>query len=186
MLVYTLITIAAIVALLVVIVALQPAGFRVSRATTIDAPPAQVFDQVNDFHRWEAWNPWGKIDPNMKQTYEGSPAGVGAIYRWVGNGNVGEGRMTIIESRPSDRIQIRLEFLKPFAGTNTAEFTFKPEGHQTTLTWSMAGNKNFMTKAIHLVVSMDKMIGSQFEKGLADIKAITEQTSKPVVAERGS
>ena len=115
----------------VVIVALQPSEFRVARSTTISAPPPAVFAQVNDFHKWEAWNPWGKIDPAMKQTYEGAPAGTGAIYTWAGNNEVGEGRMTITESRPSDLIRVKLEFFKPFAATNTAEFTFKPEGNQT-------------------------------------------------------
>ena len=100
-----------------VIVALQPSEFRVARSTTISAPPPAVFAQVNDFHKWEAWNPWGKIDPAMKQAYEGAPAGTGAIYTWIGNNEVGEGRMTITESRPNDLIRIKLEFFKPFAGT---------------------------------------------------------------------
>ncbi len=133
---------------------------------------------MNDFHKWEAWNPWGKIDPAMKQTYEGAPAGTGAIYTWIGNKEVGEGRMTIIESRPSDLIRIKIEFFKPFAATNTAEFTFKPEGNQTAVTWSMSGNKNFMAKAIHLFMNMDKMIGGQFEKGLAEMKSIVEAAPK--------
>ena len=163
-----LIALAVIVVALVVIVALQPSEFRVARSTTISAPPPAVFAQVNDFHKWEAWNPWGKIDPAMKQTYEGAPAGTGAIYTWAGNNEVGEGRMTITESRPSDLIRVKLEFFKPFAATNTAEFTFKPEGNQTAVTWSMFGDNNFMAKAIHLFINMDKMIGGQFEKGLAD------------------
>ena len=167
MLIKILIALAVIVVVLVSIVALQPSDFRVARSATISAPPPAVFAQVNDFHKWEAWNPWGKIDPAMKQTYEGAPAGVGAIYTWVGNKNVGEGRMTLTESRPSNLIRIKLEFFKPFAGTNIAEFTFKPEGNQTAVTWSMAGKNNFMAKAIHLFMNMDKMIGGQFETGLA-------------------
>ncbi|TMA78329.1 MAG: polyketide cyclase [Deltaproteobacteria bacterium] len=173
-----LIAFAVIVIVLVVIVALQPSDFRVARSATISAPPPAVFAQVNDFHKWEAWNPWGKIDPAMKQTYEGAPAGVGAIYTWVGNKNVGEGRMTLTESRPSDLIRIKLEFFKPFAGTNIAEFTFKPEGNQTAVTWSMAGKNNFMAKAIHLFMNMDKMIGGQFETGLAQMKLIVEAALK--------
>ena len=110
----------------------------------------------------------------MKVTYEGAPAGVGAIYTWVGNKEVGEGRMTIVDSNPSDLIQIKMDFLKPFAGTSTAEFTFLPEENQTAVTWSMHGKKNFMAKAIHLFINMDKMIGGQFEKGLADMKAVVE------------
>ena len=173
-----LIAFAVIVIVLVVIVALQPSDFRVARSATISAPPPAVFAQVNDFHKWEAWNPWGKIDPAMKQTYEGAPAGVGAIYTWVGNKNVGEGRMTLTESRPSDLIRIKLEFFKPFAGTNIAEFTFKPAVNQTAVTWSMAGKNNFMAKAIHLFMNMDKMIGGQFETGLAQMKLIVEAALK--------
>jgi uncharacterized protein YndB with AHSA1/START domain len=168
----------AIVVVLVVIITLQPSQFRVTRSTTISAPPAAVFAQVNDFHKWEAWNPWEKIDSAMKQSYEGAPSGLGAIYGWVGNNEVGAGRMTITESRPSDLIRIKLEFFKPFAATNTAEFTFKSEGSQTVAAWSMSGNKNFMAKAIHLVMNMDKMIGGQFEKGLAQMKATAEATAK--------
>jgi hypothetical protein len=169
-----LISLAVIVIVFVVIVALQPSEFQVARSTTTSAPRAAVFAQVNDFHKWEAWNPWGKIDPAMKQTYEGAPAGIGAIYTWAGNNEVGEGRMTITESRPSDLIRIKLEFFKPFAGTNIAEFTFKPEGNQTAVTWSMEGKNNFMAKAIHLFMNMDKMIGGQFEKGLASMKSVVE------------
>jgi Polyketide cyclase / dehydrase and lipid transport len=178
MLIKILIAIAVIVIVFVVVVAMQPSEFRVARSATISAPPPAVFAQVNDFHKWEAWNPWGKIDPAMKQTYEGAPAGVGAIYTWVGNKNVGEGRMTLTESRPSDLIRIKLEFFKPFAGTNIAEFTFKPAGNQTAVTWSMAGKNNFMAKAIHLFMNMDKMIGGQFETGLAQMKSIVEAAHK--------
>ena len=176
MLKIVLITLAVILVVLVVIIALQPADFRVARSTAISAPPAAVFAQVNDFHNWEAWNPWGKIDPAMKQAYEGAPAGTGSVYKWSGNNEVGEGRMTIIESRPSELIRIKLEFFKPFAATNTAEFTFKPDGNQTAVTWSMFGEKNFMAKAVHLFMNMDKMIGGQFDTGLASMKSIVEGT----------
>jgi len=169
-----LIALVVIVVGLVAVIALQPARYRVSRSTTIAAPAPVVFAQVNDFHRWAAWSPWEKIDPAMKRTYEGPPAGVGASYTWVGSGEVGEGRMTIVESRPSDLIQVKLEFVKPFAGTSVAEFTFKPEGDRTLVTWSMTGDKNFIAKAIHLVMSMDRMIGDQFEKGLAAMKTVAE------------
>jgi hypothetical protein len=167
-----------IIIVLVVIVVLQPGDFRVARSTLVSAPPTAVFAQVNDFHKWNAWNPWGKVDPSMKQTYEGAPAGPGAVYTWTGNKEVGAGRMTITDSRPSDLIRVKLEFFKPFAATNTAEFTFVPEGNQTRVTWSMFGEKNFMAKAVHLVMSMDKMIGGQFEKGLADMKTAAEGAAK--------
>ena len=173
-----LIAFAVIVVGLVIVVAMQPSEFRVARSATMSAPASAVFAQVNDFHKWEAWNPWGKIDPAMKQTYEGAPAGIGAIYTWIGNNKVGQGRMTLTESRPSDLIRIKLEFFKPFAGTNIAEFTFKPAGNQTAVTWSMTGKNNFMAKAIHLFMNMDKMIGGQFETGLAQMKSIVEAALK--------
>ena len=169
-----LIALVVIVVGLVGVITLQPARYRVSRSTTIAAPAPVVFAQVNDFHKWSAWSPWEKIDPAMKRTYEGPPAGVGASYAWVGSREVGEGRMTIVESRPSDLIHVKLEFVKPFAGTSVAEFTFKPDGERTLVTWSMTGDKNFIAKAIHLVMSMDRMIGDQFDKGLAAMKTVAE------------
>jgi hypothetical protein len=156
------------------VIAMQPSEFRLVRTATIAASAPAVFTQVNDFHNWEAWSPWAKLDPNMKETYAGAPAGTGAIYSWVGDRNVGEGRMTLMESRPNDLITIKLEFMKPFAGTNTAQFTFKPVGDQTVVTWSMDGQLNFITKAFHLVMSMDKMVGGQFEEGLARMKSVAE------------
>jgi len=104
------------------------------RAATISAPAAVIFSQVNDFHKWEAWSPWAKMDPAAKNTFEGAPAGTGAIFAWAGNYKVGEGRMTLTESRPNDLIRIKLEFVRPFAATSTAEFTFRPEGNQTAVT----------------------------------------------------
>src|SRR5713226_290937 len=154
-----LIALAVIVIVFVGVVAMQPSEFRVTRTATISAPAPAVFAQVNDLHNWEAWSPWAKLDPGMKQTYEGAPAGAGAIYAWAGNNQVGEGRMTMTESRPSELIRIKLEFVKPFRGTNIAEFTFKPAGDQTAVTWSMTGQKNFVAKAVHLFMSMDKMVG---------------------------
>lgn len=174
MLMKILIALAAIVVVFVAIVALRPSEFRVARTVTIAAPAPAVFAQVNDFHKWEAWNPWAKIDPAMKQAYEGAPAGAGAIYTWTGNNEVGEGRMTITESRPSELIGITLEFQKPLRATNTAEFTFKPEGDRTVVTWSMTGHNNFIAKAVQLFMNMDKMIGGNFEKGLADMKSVVE------------
>jgi hypothetical protein len=110
----------------------------------------------------------------MKQSYEGAPAGVGASYSWSGNDEVGAGRMTIIESRPSESIRIKLEFLKPFAATNTSEFTLKPDGNQTALSWNMIGSNNFMAKAFGLIMNMDSLVGGDFEKGLAQLKSVTE------------
>ena len=173
-----LIIVAIIVALFIVVVIMQPSEFRVERSGTVAAPAKEVFAQVNDFHNWEAWSPWAKRDPAMKQTYEGPPAGKGAIYSWTGNKQVGEGRMTITESRPSEYVRINLEFLRPFKATNTAEFAFKPQGSETAVTWSMTGRKNFVFKAFGLFMNMDKMVGNDFEKGLAQMKRVVEGTAK--------
>jgi hypothetical protein len=172
-----LLALAAIIVVFAVAVALQPAEFRIARSATIAAPPAAAFAQVNDFHNWQPWSPWEKLDLAMKKTYEGAPAGTGAVYTWAGNSTVGEGRMTMIESHPSDLIRIKLEFFRPFKATNTAEFTFKPQGDQTLVTWSMSGQKNFMLKAVHLFMNMDKMLGGEFDKGLAQMKSIVEGTA---------
>ncbi len=169
-----LIIVAAVVVVFVIVVATRPARYRVARTATIAAPAPVVFEQVNDFHKWEAWNPWAKVDPAMRQIYEGPPSGPGSVYTWEGNREVGEGRMTMTNCRPPELIKIRMDFLKPFAATSTTQFTFKPDGDRTAVTWSMEGNNNFIAKAVHLFMDMDKMIGGMFEKGLADIKTIVE------------
>jgi hypothetical protein len=163
-----------LVVVIIAIVAIQPSEFRISRSATIAASPDTLFAQVNDFRNWNAWSPWAKMDPNAKNTFEGPASGPGAIFRWSGNNQVGEGSMTIVESRPSELIQIQLDFLKPFKATSMGEFTFKPEGNQTVVTWSMAGRNGFMGKACSLVMNCDKMVGGEFEKGLANIKSIVE------------
>ena len=173
MLVKILIVLAVAVVVVVIVVALQPAEDQVARRATSAAPPAAVFAQVNDLHQFQTWNPFAR-DPAAKNTFEGAPAGVGAVLAWSGNSQVGEGRMTIIESRPNELIRIRLDFVRPFASTAFAEFTFTPEGGRTAVTWSMTGRKNFISKAMGLVVSMDRMIGGQFELGLATLKSLSE------------
>ncbi len=166
------------VVILGAIIAMQPEGYKVTRSATYNAPPEKVFEQVNDFRKWDAWSPWAKIDPAMKTTFSGPPTGVGSTYAWVGNSEVGEGKMTITESRPSDLVKIDLEFIQPFAGISVTEFTFKPESDGTNVIWTMSGKYNFMSKAFSLVINMDKMIGDDFEKGLAQMKPIVE-TSTP-------
>jgi hypothetical protein len=163
-----------ILVVLAIIVAMQPAQYHYSRSATMSAPPATVFAQVNDFHNWEAWSPWAKIDPNAKNSFEGPVSGIGAIFRWAGNMEVGEGSMTITDSRPDQFIRIRLDFLKPLPGTSTAEFTFVPDGNQTRVTWSMYGENNFLAKAISLVMNCEEMIGGYYEKGLAQMKSLVE------------
>jgi len=169
-----LIVLAAIIAVLAAIVAMQPSEYRVARSATIAAPSAEVFPQVNDLRKLNTWSPWLKPDPQAKTTYDGPSSGTGAVFAWDGNNQVGQGKMTIIESRPHDLIRIKLEFLRPFASTADTEFTFKTEGDRTVVTWAMSGKKIFMSKLFGLFMSMDKMIGGNFEKGLASIKSIVE------------
>jgi len=177
MLKYILIGLAAILVIFLIVVALQPADFRITRSATIAAPASVVFEQVNDFHKWNDWSPWAKLDPNAKNSFEGPPAGVGACFAWAGNNEVGEGRMTITDSKPNELVLMKIEFIKPFTATNTTEFTFKPEGNQTAATWTMSGHNNFIGKAMGLIMNCDKMVGGQFEKGLANLKAIVEKPS---------
>jgi Polyketide cyclase / dehydrase and lipid transport len=172
-----LIGLGAALALLVVVILVQPATFHVERSIDMSAPPEAAFAQVNDFRAWGAWSPWEKLDPNMKRTYDGAAAGVGAKYAWVGDKEVGEGRMTIERSEPA-AIAIKIEFLKPFEATNTAVFTFtkNPGGNRTT--WAMDGSNNFIGKAMCLVMDMDEMIGADFERGLASMKVAAEAAFK--------
>src|SRR4051812_31867290 len=162
------------VGIFLIVAAFQPAGYRVMRSTTIAAPASKVFAQINDLHNFQLWSPWGKLDPAMKTTYEGPAAGPGASYVWSGNSKVGEGRMTIMESRPNELVRMKLEFLRPFADTSTTDFALKTEGDQTAVTWTMYGEKKFLSKAMCLIMSMDKMVGGDFEKGLAQMKALSE------------
>lgn len=173
-----LLTILAVIIVFLVIVATRPDQYVVTRSIEISAPPDAIFPHVNDLHQFQVWNPWAKIDPAMKSTFEGPRLGKGAVHAWTGNNNVGEGRMTLTESRPSELVQLHMEFYKPMAGTAEAEFTFRPKGKQTTVTWSMTGKKNFMSKAFCMFISMDKMIGGQFEKGLANMKSVVEASAK--------
>jgi len=166
--------IAAIILLFVIIVAMRPDTFRVVRSATMNAPPATVFPQVNDFHNWVNWSPWEKLDPNLNRTHEGPSAGTGAKYSWVGNKQVGEGRMTITDSKPNELVRILLEFIKPFKSTNTTEFRFRPAGTQTEVEWTMMGQHTFVTKAFCLFMNMDKMVGKDFEKGLDQMRTAVE------------
>jgi len=159
---------------LLVVVAIQPSTFRVSRSTDIAAPPDVVFAEVNDLHRWEAWSPWARIDPASRTTYAGAESGEGAIMSWAGSDKVGEGRMTIVESQPGRLIRLRLEFIKPFQATNMAEFTFEQAVDGTSVTWSVSGERNFVFKAMGLLINCNKMMGSQFDKGLVQLKTVAE------------
>jgi uncharacterized protein YndB with AHSA1/START domain len=173
-----LVVIGLLVIAVAALIATRPGELHVSRSVSIQAPPAEIFEQVNDFHRWVDWSPYDKRDPAMKKSYDGPPSGVGASYSWNGNHEVGEGRSTITDSRPHELIRIRLEFKRPFAGVNTAEFTFIPEGTATRTTWTLLAKSNFMSKAVGLFINMDKMIGGDFEAGLANLKRVVESRAK--------
>ena len=168
----------AIVAVLVigflVFVSTRPATFTYTRTLTIAAPAAELFGQVNDLRKFQDWNPWAKVDPQCVITYAGPATGVGSGYEWKGNRQVGEGAMTITESRPPEYVCARMDFRKPFSATHTAEFTFTPEGGRTVVSWSMSGGNNFMGKIMTTLVDCDKMVGGEFAKGLATLKARAE------------
>ena len=164
---------AALILVFILVVATRPSTFRYERSTTIAASPDTVYALLSDFHHWAKWSPWEKLDPALQRTYDGN-AGPGAKYAWKGNKDVGEGRMTIEEAKPGASVKIKLEFIKPFESTNTALFDIKPEGTGVKLSWAMTGENNFVSKAFGLFMDMDKLIGSDFEKGLADIKKLAE------------
>ena len=173
-----LIGIAVVIALLVILIATRPADFVVTRSATMSTTPAAVFAQLNDFHKWEAWSPWAKMDPNAKNSFDGPTSGEGAKFAWEGNNDVGAGNMTITESVPNDHVRIRLEFVRPFTGVNDTLFAIKPIGEKTNVTWTMSGKNNFITKAISLFMDCDQMVGPQFEKGLASMETAAKAESK--------
>ena len=154
--------------------ATKPDAFRVQRAATIKAPPAKIFALINDFHSWTSWSPWDKIDPDMKRTYSGAPNGKGTVYEWEGNKQVGKGRMEITDTSPPSKVIIKLDFFKPFEAHNTATFALEAQGDSTNVRWIMDGKQPFMFKVMSTFVDMDKMIGKDFEAGLANMKSIAE------------
>ena len=170
-----LLALAFIAILIFVLIAGQPNEFIVTRAATFSAPPETIFPHVNDLHLWQAWSPWAKLDPNCKNTFSGADAGAGAAMAWEGNGKVGTGKMTITASQPGESVRFRLEFQKPMQATNTAEFTFRPAGNQTVVTWTMQGQCNLTGKIFGLFMNCEKMCGGQFEQGLASLKSLTEK-----------
>jgi uncharacterized protein YndB with AHSA1/START domain len=178
-----LIAVAALLLLFLVYVASRPSTYAVERSVAVSAPPAVVFSQVVDFGRWESWSPWSKLDPNQKTTMTGTPGAVGSRWEWSGNKDVGKGRMTITEARPGERIGIDLEFVEPFASRADTSFALAPEGSGTQVTWTMAGKLGFVEKAMGVFMSMDAMIGKDFEKGLAQLKAVSEAEAARLAAE---
>ena len=167
--------IVALVAGVLIFASTKPDTFAIQRSATIKAPPEKIFAVLNDFQRWPEWSPWEKLDPAMKRTLGGAPAGKGATYAWEGNGKAGAGRMEIVESAPASRVGIQLDFIKPFEGHNRTEFTLTPQGDATRVNWVMSGPTPFISKLMQVFVNMDTMIGKDFEEGLANLKALTEK-----------
>jgi hypothetical protein len=159
---------------LVAVIASRPSTFSVQRTLTMKAAPEYVFPFVNSFYRWADWSPWNDRDPNMKRTYEGPVLGVGSVYAWAGNDTVGEGRMTLEESRKDEFVRIKLEFFKPFPSVNTTTMTITPVAGGSSVTWKMEGTYDFMGKAASLFMNMDAMVGPDFEAGLARLRMLSE------------
>lgn len=175
----TLVLLAALIGLALLIAALRSGSFRVERSIRIAAPAAHVFAHVDDLHRFQEWSPWAKLDPHATLLFEGPVAGIGASFSWTGNHQVGEGRATIVESRPAELVRMRLEYVRPCRDTNTAEFTFRAEASETVVTWSVYGHRRFVFRLVGLVLNFDRLIGGIFDKGLASLKILAETKAAP-------
>jgi hypothetical protein len=169
------IIVVALVALLLAIAAMKPDTFRIERRASIHAPMETIFPFINEFDRWSSWSPWEAMDPALKRTRRGPAAGKGAVYEWEGNNKVGQGRMEIKESVPPSKVTIQLDFIKPYRARNVAEFTLQGRGGSTDVTWAMHGPQPFMMKVMGALMNMDKMIGKNFETGLANLKIAAER-----------
>jgi len=154
--------------------ATRPDTFRVQRSASIKAPPQSILALIDDFHNWTSWSPWEKLDPALKRTYSGTASGKGAVYEWEGNKKAGQGRMEITDATPAGTT-IKLDFLKPFEAHNTVDFALQPRGDATDVTWTMNGKNNFMGKLMCVFINMDRLVGKDFETGLANLKAATEK-----------
>ena len=169
-----LIGVLVVIVAFLIFVAMRPADFRVERSATIAASAQTLFEQVNDHHKFNKWNPFLKMDPNVKNTYSGPDSGVGAVCGWDGNKDIGAGSATITDIKPGELVRMRMDWIRPMAGVATVEFTFKPEGDKTVVTWAMYGKNDFLGKLISLFMDCDKMCGPPFEQGLADLgKTVT-------------
>ena len=171
----TAIVVIVLIAAVLIFAATKPDTFRVQRVASIKAPPEKIFALINDFNSWGAWSPWEKKDPTMKRTLGATTSGKGAVYAWEGNSEVGQGRMEITESSPPSRVAIQLDFVKPFETHNVVDFTLQPKGDATNVTWTMDGPSPYVSKLMGVFFSMDKMIGKDFEAGLANLKAAAEK-----------
>jgi len=168
------VVLAIAIAIVLILAMAKPDRFRVERAAAIEAPPEKIFALIDDFHQWRSWSPWEDRDPAMKRTYEGAERGKGAVYAWDGNKNVGAGRMEILTAAAPSTIVIKLDFIRPFEGHNTAEFTMQPQGGATNVIWAMHGPAPLMHKVMQVFMNMDRMIGKDFETGLANLKTAAE------------
>jgi uncharacterized protein YndB with AHSA1/START domain len=169
------VVLAVAIAAVLILAAAKPDTFRVQRGATMKAPPDRIFSLINDFHQWGKWSPWENRDPAMTRSFSGAESGQGAVYAWEGNKNVGSGRMEILDASTPSKIIIKLDFLKPFEAHNTAEFTMLPQGDATSVNWVMHGPAPFMSKMMQVFMNMDKMIGKDFEAGLANLKGLAER-----------
>jgi carbon monoxide dehydrogenase subunit G len=158
--------------------ATRPGAMHVERTATINARPDAIFPLINDFHGWSAWSPYEKLDPEMKKTYSGAPSGKGAVYEWDGNSQAGKGRMEITDVAQPARVTIKLDFIEPFEGHNVAAFSLAPQGDATNVTWTMEGPSPYLVKVMGIFIDMDKLVGRDFEAGLASLKAVAERGSQ--------
>jgi hypothetical protein len=170
------IVIAALIAGICIFAATKPDTFHFERATTINASPEKVQPFLTDFHKWQAWSPWEKLDPGMKRTYSGAESGTGAVYAWEGNSDVGAGRMEITGATPA-QVDIKLDFTAPMATSNRTKFVLSPGMGGTNVTWSMDGPMPYMSKLMTVFVSMDSLLSKDFEAGLANLKAAAENAT---------
>ena len=164
-----------LIGLVLAIAQSRPNQFTVQRTVRIAAPPEQIYPDIVDFHRWTGWSPWERMDPAMQKTYTGAASGRGAVYEWEGNSKVGQGRMEITDASAPTSVTVKLDFMKPFAAHNTARFTLVPAGGSTDVTWSMSGSSPLMIKLMGVFFNMDKMVGKDFERGLASLKTLAER-----------
>jgi len=164
-----------LIAALLLFAATRPDTFRVQRAASIKARPEKIFALINDLHGWDAWSPYEKKDPAMKRAYSGAAQGKGAAYAWEGNKEVGTGRIEITESSPPSRVTMALDMIKPIKAHNTVEFTVEPQGGSTSVIWAMNGNMPYISKILSVFLNMDRMVGRDFEAGLASLKAAVEK-----------
>ena len=163
------------IAAVLVAAAFQPSHFQVRRSATVNAAPERISAMITDFHQWGRWSPYERLDPAMRRRYSGADRGVGAVYEWEGNSKAGQGRMEIVRAAKPSEVAIQLHFLKPFEAHNVATFTLEPRGGSTEVTWSMDGPTPYVGKIIHLFVDMDRLVGRDFETGLANLKTVAER-----------